>query len=46
MDRGGERAKDVMPTDVQVNQSFTVEAVGQVCHIYTVQAAVGQLQVL
>lgn len=42
--RGGERVKEVVSTDVKVNQGLTVETVGQVGHVYTVQAAVGQLQ--
>lgn len=42
----GERVKDVMSTDVQVNQSFTVEAVGEVCKVQTIQATVSQLQML
>lgn len=35
-----------MAADVEVNQGFTVEAVGQVCHVHTVQSAVGQFQTL
>lgn len=46
METGGERAKDIMTADVQVDQGLTVEAVGKVCHVHTVQEAVGQLQAL
>lgn len=42
MEAGGERAEDVVSTDVQADQGLAVEAVGKVCHVHTVQAAVGQ----
>lgn len=46
VETGGERAKDIMTADVQANQGLTVEAVGKVRHVHTVQKAVGQLQAL
>ncbi len=46
VERGGERAEDVMSADVQADQGLAVEAVGKVRHVHAVQAAVGQLQAL
>lgn len=46
LETGGEGVKDVMSADVQADQGLTVEAVGQVRHVQTVQVAVGHLQAL
>lgn len=43
---GGKRAEDVMSAEVEVDQGFTVQTVGQVGHVHAVQAAVSQLQTL
>lgn len=46
MGGGGERAEEVVSAEVQVSEGLAVEAVGQVGHVHTAQAAVGQLQAL
>lgn len=46
METGGEGAEDVVAADVQADQGLAVEAVGEVGHVKTVQATVGQFQAL
>lgn len=43
VERCREKAKDVVSANIQADEGVTVEAVGQVCHVHSVQTTVRQL---